>query len=200
MNAVITHLWQSTVFGGLVWLLTVALRNYRARTRFSVWTAASIKFLVPFALLTTFGSHWAVPNSRPLVHGTFYKVIEQINQPFASGLLRPPDPAVRVHSALDLSAALAAIWLCGCILILIRWARQWHRVSRLVKESAVLADGREVSALRQAEARAQFRRPIPIVATPKAPGRSLLNPARIASGVREEIQSRLTGFRHPAAS
>ena len=165
MYGVITHLWQSTAFLGLFWLLTVAMRNYPARTRFSVWIVASIKFLVPFALLTALGSHWAVPASRPLVHGTFYKVIEQINRPFASGLLRAPDSAVAVQRSLGLPVALAAIWLCGCIWMLIRWTWQWSRARRLVKESVVLAEGREVFALRQAEARAQTRKPISVIAT-----------------------------------
>ena len=70
LNALISHLCQSTAFAGLVWLLTIALRNYPARTRFSVWMAASIKFLVPFALLTALGSYWALPNSRLPMYGT----------------------------------------------------------------------------------------------------------------------------------
>ncbi len=167
MNGVITHLWQSTAFLGLVWLLTVAMRNYPARTRFSVWIVASIKFLVPFALFTALGSHWAVPASRPLANGAFSRVIEEFNQPFAIGPLRAPDPAAAVHRSLVLPAALAATWLCGCILMLIRWIRQWSRARRLVQESAALAEGREVLAVRQAEARARIHESIPVVSTSK---------------------------------
>jgi bla regulator protein BlaR1 len=43
------HLWQSTVFGGVAALLALALRKNYARTRYWLWLAASVKFLIPFA-------------------------------------------------------------------------------------------------------------------------------------------------------
>jgi bla regulator protein blaR1 len=170
VNALITHLWQSTAFAGLGWLLTMALRNYRARTRFSVWVAVSIKFLVPFALLIALGSNWAVPKSEPVTHGTIYKVIEEINEPFSSIPLRKPHPGLAVHRLVgrpSISIALASIWLFGGIMILIRWTRQRHRARRLVNQSAALDEGREVFALRQAESRLRVRKPIPVLATSK---------------------------------
>jgi hypothetical protein len=45
------HLWQSTLFAAAAWLLTLALRRHRAQVRYWLWLAASVKFLVPFALL-----------------------------------------------------------------------------------------------------------------------------------------------------
>ena len=104
------------------------------------------------------------------MHGTFYTVMEEINQPFARSLLRTPQIGVPAHSLVDrswISIALVSIWLCGCIVILIRWARQWHSARRLVNESAALAEGREVVELRQAEAKLRLRKPIPVVATSK---------------------------------
>ena len=168
MNALMTHLWQSTAFAVLIWLFTIALRNYPARVRFWVWMAASIKFLVPFALLTSLGGHWARPNFRPPMHSTFYAVIEEINQPFATGHLPTPDPKMPVHALLDrswVSIALAGIWLCGCVVMLARWAWQWQNARRLVNEAAALFLGREVDALRLAETKAGMREPIPVVVT-----------------------------------
>ena len=49
--ALVDHLWQSTLFAVLVWLATMALRSNGARVRFWLWTAASIKFLVPLSML-----------------------------------------------------------------------------------------------------------------------------------------------------
>ena len=43
------HLWQSTLFAVIAWLLTLALRKNRAAMRYWIWLAASIKFLIPFS-------------------------------------------------------------------------------------------------------------------------------------------------------
>ncbi|MGC4054792.1 MAG: hypothetical protein QM757_38615 [Paludibaculum sp.] len=58
MNAVATHLMQSTVFAAAVALLSLAFRRNRAKVRFRLWFCASIKFLLPFSLLTMLGSLW----------------------------------------------------------------------------------------------------------------------------------------------
>ena len=49
--ALINHLWQSTLFCGGVWLITLALRDNSAALRHWIWLLASLKFLVPFSLL-----------------------------------------------------------------------------------------------------------------------------------------------------
>jgi hypothetical protein len=64
IDALTTHLWQSTIFAGVAGLLTLAFRANRARVRYWLWMGASFKFLIPFALLTTLGSYirmWAPP-------------------------------------------------------------------------------------------------------------------------------------------
>ena len=50
-SELMAHLWQSTLVIGVVWLMTLALRGNRARVRYWLWTAASLKFLVPFSWL-----------------------------------------------------------------------------------------------------------------------------------------------------
>ena len=47
------HLWQSTLFAAVASLLTLALRKNRAQTRYWLWLAATVKFLVPFSILVT---------------------------------------------------------------------------------------------------------------------------------------------------
>ena len=61
MGELTNHVWQSTLFAVMACLLTVALRKNRAQVRFWLWFSASFKFLVPFSLLITLGSHlqWA---------------------------------------------------------------------------------------------------------------------------------------------
>lgn len=55
LAAVIDHLWQSTLFAVVAWVLTLALKRNRAATRYWVWFAASMKFLAPLAVLVAIG-------------------------------------------------------------------------------------------------------------------------------------------------
>ena len=56
MADMLNHLWQSTMFAAVVALLCFAFRRNRARLRYGLWFAASVKFLVPFAALAAIGS------------------------------------------------------------------------------------------------------------------------------------------------
>ena len=61
-----SHLAQSTLFAGAVALLTLAFRANSVQVRFWLWFSASLKFLIPFALLSMAGSHigtWSPPSS-----------------------------------------------------------------------------------------------------------------------------------------
>ena len=49
------HLWQSTLVVAIAALVTLALRNNGAHVRHRIWMVASLKFLVPFSLLTGLG-------------------------------------------------------------------------------------------------------------------------------------------------
>jgi bla regulator protein BlaR1 len=54
------HLWQSTLFLGIVALLALLMRKNQARIRYWLWMAASAKFLIPFSLLISLGSPFAL--------------------------------------------------------------------------------------------------------------------------------------------
>jgi len=96
------HLWQSTACLAIAGLLTLILRNNHARTRYGIWLAASIKFLIPFSLLIAMGSHLARPRVLPPTQTGFFMTMEEVSQPFtvtASGFqvaeksLRPAQDA-----------------------------------------------------------------------------------------------------------
>ena len=61
----IIHICQSTLFAGAAGLLTLLLRRNRARTRFWVWFIGLVKFLVPFGVLVSLGSHLTMPQWAP---------------------------------------------------------------------------------------------------------------------------------------
>src|ERR1035438_206489 len=81
--AVANHLWQSTAFAVVAALLTLALRKNQARARYWVWMAASMKFLLPFALLAAIGSHLARSRAvPPPAQQTMYFAVEDFSEPF----------------------------------------------------------------------------------------------------------------------
>ncbi len=166
--AFVAHLLQSTAFAAAAWLLTLALGRYPARVRFWVWMGASIKFLLPFALLTNFGARWATPQPQA-AHTGFYTVIEEFSRPFVKA-----DPAGPALSAQPLQARawglwfLAAVWLCGCLILLGRWIRQWQTARRIVRDAAPSHDGPVILALRSTESQTPLRRTIPVLLTSRA--------------------------------
>ena len=56
-DALLDHLWQSTLFACAAALLTLAFRKNAASIRFKILLAASLKFLLPFPLLVLLGAH-----------------------------------------------------------------------------------------------------------------------------------------------
>jgi hypothetical protein len=81
------HLWQSTLFAGVAGLLTLALRKNPARVRHWVWVGASCKFLVPFSVLITLGSHvhwWTMSVSTQT---NLSIALDQVSQPFTAPLI-----------------------------------------------------------------------------------------------------------------
>ena len=157
--AVGNHLWQSTLFAVAAGLLTLALRKNHARARYWLWLAASLKFLVPFSLLTSLGSRMTWSRGPAATQGALAFVIEQVSRPFAqqasSGV-----PVQAVFAALP--AILAAAWVCGFAAVLMVWFARWRVVYAGIKNAAPLYRGREVAALRRLEQAAGIRRKIEI--------------------------------------
>ncbi|HEX4170472.1 MAG TPA: hypothetical protein VHZ55_33825 [Bryobacteraceae bacterium] len=79
---VLNHLWQSTVFLLLAALLTLSFRKARARTRYWIWLAASLKFLLPFSLIVLAGTqiHWRSEQVR--VEHAWPAAMAQVTEPF----------------------------------------------------------------------------------------------------------------------
>ena len=63
--AVLNHLWQSTLCLLGAALLTLLLRRNGAHTRYWLWFAGSVKFIVPFTILATLGSQLASRSTMP---------------------------------------------------------------------------------------------------------------------------------------
>src|SRR5262245_6610081 len=88
MSTMANHLWQSTLFALAAGVLALALRQNRARVRYWLWLAASVKFLVPCVLLIDLGGRLAWPpvvqSIAPAAPPTVSMAVDQIAQPFTA--------------------------------------------------------------------------------------------------------------------
>src|ERR1700691_256902 len=95
-QALAGHLWQSTFFALAAGLMTAAFRGNRAQVRYWLWLSASLKFLVPFALLLNLGSYLEtrMPAARQVASQITPAVVswtvEEFSGPWSSGTLPQP--------------------------------------------------------------------------------------------------------------
>src|SRR5579862_214959 len=85
---IVNHLWQSSCFALLAGLLAFVLRKNSPKVRYWVWLSASLKFLLPFALLVSLGGVVPRPTQRPVSAAApvFPHVLIQVAQPFSPTL------------------------------------------------------------------------------------------------------------------
>lgn len=152
--ALANHLWQSTAFVLLAWMLTLALHRNQARVRYAIWLAATIKFLVPFSLLVFAGN--LLPRPRQTVAPIVYSAMDLAEAPFTVSDLPPARPKVYVPTLservkADVPSGIAILWLIGVGTVLLGWWNRWRIVSRSVRKSVLTTAGREFEILRQLE-------------------------------------------------
>src|SRR5579863_3407246 len=119
----VNHLWQSTLFAGLMGLLTLVLRKNRAAVRHGLWLAASVKFLVPFSLLIGLGSQVAW-RKAPITLQPRLDVVQQISEPIA--IAASPARLLQQRTPSRVPALLAGLWLCGFAANCLAWWRRWR--------------------------------------------------------------------------
>jgi bla regulator protein blaR1 len=130
--ALLNHLWQSTLFCGGVWLLTLALRGNRAAVRHGLWVAAALKFLVPFSALFAVGAlfSFATPtDAGPPMLGVGMDVAAPVMSPAISlrEAAREPAPVLWI--------TLMFTWIAGAALLAARWLKAWWAAESVVREA-----------------------------------------------------------------
>ena len=144
VSSLANHLWQSTVVILAAWLLVFALRNNQARIRYWIWLIASLKLLIPFALLIELGKYigsmtqlvaaGADLSPAPVVSRT----VDQAALPFQTDQFLPSSISA-AHSVSFLPQALLSIWASGVLVLAFFWAHGWWRLRRAAKTASPLS-------------------------------------------------------------
>jgi bla regulator protein blaR1 len=150
------HVWQSTWVAFACTLLALGLRHREARLRSTLWCAAIVKFLVPWAALASLGhamnvwSHADIPPARP--NGAF--VMDALAQPFTQERFATPAvPAVEGLPPGALTAAALAVWAAGALFFIARWVVRWLRLRQVVRTATLAGSGRELEVFRRVQQR-----------------------------------------------
>jgi beta-lactamase regulating signal transducer with metallopeptidase domain len=139
-EALINHLWQSTLFALAAAALTLAFRKNGAHIRFYIWLAASVKFLIPFPFFVLIGSQlrW---ETAPTVVATreLSQFMNQITQPGTLLVTNNTMPSVTTASThWSVWSFIVALWSIGVTVLLFRRVSQWTRLHNIVKTSSPL--------------------------------------------------------------
>jgi uncharacterized protein (TIGR03435 family) len=121
------------LFAALAAGLALMLRNNRAQTRYALWLAASVKFLVPFSLLFAIGARIELPGAAPIAHTAIPAAAHEVTQPFVA--LEPLASGVAAEHGFSLAGVLLVIWLVGFVAVVVSWVRRWVRVRRAMKSA-----------------------------------------------------------------
>ncbi len=145
----VNHVLQSTLFAAVVAALTLALKTNHARTRYWLWLAASLKFLIPFSVLVSLGGYFGSFVTPPTIQHSWMIVNEEIGRPFSQapeyGIAAPA-----VHLSLfNMYLALGVVWFCGFAAVLYSWWKRWRRISDALRISQPVRAGRELEAIRR---------------------------------------------------
>jgi bla regulator protein blaR1 len=158
------HLWQSTLFAAVVTLVMLVLKDNRAQVRYALWLAASMKFLIPFALFVTVGSQLGshqVHTAQPV----FASAMQQINEPFLPVESSPmPAPAAVSGNILGtVLPSLLTVWFGGFAFALLLWWRRWQRIATAMRGATPARSGRELEAVRRLERSVGRKRPTSVI-------------------------------------
>ncbi|HET7609990.1 MAG TPA: M56 family metallopeptidase [Gammaproteobacteria bacterium] len=128
LNEIVNHVWQSTLVAAAIAALAALLRGDSAHSRYWLWWAASLKFLVPFSLLAALGA---------ALRDAGAPRVELADWPATLGALAEPMPEAAGWAALP--AALAAIWATGFAAVAGAWTVRALKVRALLRSASPYA-------------------------------------------------------------
>jgi beta-lactamase regulating signal transducer with metallopeptidase domain len=136
VSALLAHLWQSTLFGLVIWSISTCMRGNSAAVRHGLWLAASLKFLVPFSALYWLGTAAGIPPPVESQPAFFLGMFEAATPVLSPVLALDPSPD-GLPAWLPVTGCL---WLIGAVLLAVNWVRDWRAARELARAARTLAD------------------------------------------------------------
>jgi uncharacterized protein (TIGR03435 family) len=158
----VTHIWQSTLFAAAAGLATLMFRSNRAAVRHALWLAASVKFLVPFALLTALGQ--AVSPATPPRIEREVIVLETSSTAGALPRLSRLSAESRAPAPVRWLPIVAVVWLGGTTLVVAASWQRWRRVAAIARAGRPVNAGTPLDVFRRLAQASGISRPIALVA------------------------------------
>jgi bla regulator protein BlaR1 len=161
---VINHLWQSTVFAAIAWCAVLALRNAPARLRYWIWVIASVKFIVPSALIVYLANAIGFSASSLLLSiawstGDPVSLVGRQHRMFH--LVGSSNPFFT-----DLSVwfgALGILWILGAAIFFVIWFRRHRGMMRELYRGIRVTRGTDFELLQQLKQQMGIRRPVELM-------------------------------------
>jgi bla regulator protein blaR1 len=132
------HLWQSTLFAAATSFLMLALRTNRAQIRYSLWLTASVKFLIPFSVLVTAGSHLGQRAVAPIPSSDLSLLIRQVSTPFPKSFSHTGILASQPSPVNWIPPILCAVWAVGFATLICIWWLRWRRMRAVLCTASAL--------------------------------------------------------------
>src|SRR5579862_5493441 len=139
INGVVAHLWQSTLFAAVAWLVALVLQRNRAQVRYWIWFTASAKFLIPFSWLVRLGALMPNHASALPIRTEWVATLQNFSLPLTPTLAANVAVSSRSADHGYLAAAAMALWACGFAAVAICWLVRWMRVHALRKSARVVS-------------------------------------------------------------
>lgn len=183
------HLIQATLVSGVLFGVVLLLARGPARLRHTLCLVASIKFLLPTALLLTLAAlfHLDLISLSSALHGGLEGPVGD----FVFWLLVGAEPGAGAPAGGVGVSLLVTLWLGGAAWLTVRWIRHHRAFGRTVRSGRVPETGRELEILDRWRRRLGLRRPVALVVSDELPEPGVwgvLRPAVVLpAGVAEHL-------------
>lgn len=177
MPWVFLHLWETTLFFGLVALAVRFLRRAPAGIRYFFWLVAAVKLLFPSLFLGWLISDFPLgvtvsppPSLEESTYGTPFRESEQpvykILEPLLLGQLLATQPQLESVQQ-GLYSTFTLIWLTGFLFLVVRWTRPNLRLARAVRAGRKMGSSRETEILRRVRSWLALSREVQVLVSPR---------------------------------